>query len=297
MTHRESITTCAAALGLVLLACGVLPPAHAESLTAGASASVASPDDAVMTWVNELRNEVQALRNEGAQPLIAALNHMRDAEANLLDRLRTAPGGPDAMLPEMATTWSDNAALLAEQAKHLPEVRTAQSHRLAKVRGMLGDAQQLRRNLDRQVEAARASLAALRRAQAEPGTPNAVKAEMQAAALAAELSAREGQARLVAGFVTQANQVLVRLDEADGEMDLLATAIDAHRKVLSASAELARTRLVAREVLQTLSTMADQMESLDGVFSGLTQEWQELDDVLRRLGDLPSLAGGHPGVS
>ncbi len=96
----------------------------------------------------------------------------------------------------------------------------------------------------------------------------------------------------MAGFAAQAAQLLQRLEEASRGMDMLATAIAAHQRVLQASADLARTRLAAREVLEMLASVAEGMEGFETVFQGLAQHWQTLDGLLQRLGDLPADLGG-----
>ena len=250
-------------------------------------------DDMVVAWVGRLRAEAEALRTEGAQPVVEALQRMVETEARLLERLRTGEKVDD-VLPEMARTWGENAELLARQSARMPEIMAAQRQRLANARGLLGQAQAARRAVDVEAVGMRTQLEQLRARQraASPGSPEAVKAEMEAAAHAAALTARQAQARLVAGFAAQAAEVLQRLDEASRGMDMLATAIAAHQRVLQASADLARTRLAAREVLEMLAGVAEGMEGFETVFQGLAQHWQTLDGLLQRLGDLPADLGG-----
>ncbi|MFC7478462.1 hypothetical protein ACFQS7_29350 [Dankookia sp. GCM10030260] len=253
------------------------------------SQSVARPDDQVVVWTGQLRAEADALRAEGADEVVRTLQQMMDAEARLLERLRDAPL-VDALLPEMAQTWAEGADRLGTLAARMPEVLAAQRRRLASLRGVLGQAQALGRTVGRDVETMRAQLEQLRargRA-AAPGSAEAMKAEVEAVAQGAALTAREAQARLVVGFAAQAGQALGRLEDAGQGMELLAAAMAAHARVLQASSDLARTRLVARDALQMLATMAERLEGFDGVLQGLAQHWEALDGLLRRLGDLPA---------
>ena len=284
----------AASLSLGTAAVAAPPPAPAQPQAPPATAQPQQRvDDMVVAWVGRLRAEAEALRTEGAQPVVEALQRMIEAEVRLLERLRVGERVDD-VLPEMARTWGENAELLARQSARMPEIMAAQRQRLANARGLLGQAQAARRGLDVEAVGMRTQLEQLRARQraAGPGSPEAVKAEVEAAAQAAALTAREAQARLVAGFAAQAAQLLQRLEEASRGMDMLATAIAAHQRVLQASADLARTRLAAREVLEMLAGVAEGMEGFETVFQGLAQHWQTLDGLLQRLGDLPADLGG-----
>ena len=266
----------------------LLGPAFAQAPTAPATRI----EDQVTAWASQLRAEAEALRAEGADEVVRTLERMSDAEAKLLERLRSA-GAIDDLLPEMSRTWSEGAEELSRLSARMPDVQAANRRRLQNLRGILGQAQTTGRGVEREVAAMRAQLEALkaRGKAAAPGSPEAMRTEVEAAAQAATLTAREAQGRLVAGFAAQGNQALRRLEDASQGMELLATAISAHARVLQASSDLARTRAVARDALQILADMADRLEGFEGLLHGLAQHWEALDGLLRRLGDVPALPG------
>ncbi len=266
------------------------PPAR-ESDTAPS----ARADDLVGAWVARLRAEVEALRSEGAEPLLRTLQEMAVAEARLLDRMRTA-SGLDTALPDAARIWTENALRLGRELDRMPEIAASHRRRLAAVRSVLSEAAGARRAAERAADSARTELGRLQatRAAAAAGSSEAIRAEMLTAAQAATVAAREAQARLVAGFATQAAEIFRRLETASEGLDLLTTAVGAHQRVLEASADLARTRVAARDALLTLAGVADRLEGLQAAFEGLAEHWQSLDDLLRRLGDLP-IEQARPG--
>ena len=280
-------------LPLLMMACLLFPVVPAMAQPAGASAGDgATISDRVASWAAQMKAEAEALRSEGADEAVTTLGNLLQSETALLERLRAAPN-VDAMLPEIGRHWADGASSLNGLAARMPAIIAAHRRRLQALQGLLVQAQGASRSLSRESDAMRGDLEAARaRARgAVDGSTDAMKADLQAAALAATLAAREAQARLAAGFATQAGQALRRLDDASAGLDLLATAIAAHGQVLQASADLARTRVVARDALQLLADMADRLEGIEGVLQGLAQSWDSLDGLLGRLGDLPALSG------
>ncbi len=249
-------------------------------------------EDQVRTWASQLKAEAEALRAEGAEEAVRTLERMAEAEARLLERLRGTQAIDD-LLPEMSRIWSEGAEQLGRLSARMPEVQASHRRKLQNLRGILAQAQAAGRGAEREAEVTRAQLEAMRaRARAAaPNSPDAMKAEVEAAAQTATLAAREAQARLVAGFAAQAGQALRRLEDASQGMELLATAISAHARVLQASSDLAQTRAVARDALQMLADMADRLEGFEGVLQGLAQHWEALDGLLRRLGELPAVPG------
>ena len=249
-------------------------------------------DDQVAAWAQQLRAEAEAIRGEGADAAVHTLERMVGDETRLQEQLSTAKRVDD-LLPEMAQQWAEGADQLNRLSARMPEITASHRRHLQNLRGLLSQAQNTGRGVERQVETMRQELEAMRlRARAAPpGSPDAMRAELEAAAQAAALTAREAQARLATGFGTQAGQAIRRLEDASQGMDLLSTAIAAHARVLQASSDLARTRVVAQEALQLLADMADRLEGIDGVLQGLSQHWEALDGLLRRLGELPAIPG------
>lgn len=264
----------------------------AAAMPAAAQTKFPQVDDQVTSWAQQLRAEAESLRSEGAGEAVATLDKMSQDEARLLEKLR-GPAQVDDVLPDLAKNWGEAAEQLDRLATRMPEIVAAHRRHLLALRGMVGQAQVAGRNLERDADAMRQELEAQRdrvRA-AAPGSPDAMRAQIEAAAEAATLAAREAQARLATGFAAQAGQAVNRLDDASQSLDLLTVAIGGHARVLRASADLARTRIVARDALHLLAGMADQLEGIDGVLQGLSQRWDELDGLLRKLGDLPMLSG------
>lgn len=275
-----------------LLACSLLAATPAVAQAPARPDMPARIDDKIASWASQLKAEAEALRSEGAEQVVKSLDGMTKLEAALLDQLRTG-AKVDDLLPEIARRWANEADQLGQLAENMPAIVSAHRQRLQNLRGLLPQAQAEARRLEQDTEVRRRDLEALRALarSAAPGSPEAMKAELEAAAAAATLTARDAQVRLTKSFVAQAGQAIQRLNDASQGIDLLSTAISAHAKVLSASADLARTRLVARDALQLLADMADRLEGMDGVLQGLSQQWDTLDGLLRQLGDLPSMPG------
>lgn len=270
----------------------LLSSALVAAMPAAAQTPPPRVDDQVTSWAQQLRAEAESLRVEGANEAVATLGQMSQDEARLLEKLRGA-AQVDDVLPDLAKNWGEASDQLSRLAARMPEIIATHRRRLQTLKGMVSQAQLAGRNLERDADAMRQELEVQRarvRA-AAAGSSDALRAQVEAAAQAATLAAREAQARLAATFATQAAQAVDRLDDASQNLDLLATAIGGHARVLRASADLARTRIVARDALNLLAGMADQLEGIDGVLQGLSQRWDELDGLLRQLGELPALPG------
>ena len=211
-------------LPLLMMACLFFPVVPTMAQPAGTSAgdSTTSISDRVASWAAQMKAEAEALRSEGADEAVTTLGNLLKSETALLERLRAAPD-VDVMLPEIGSHWADGASLLNGLAARMPAIIAAHRRRLQALQGLLVQAQGASRSLSRESETMRGDLDAARaRARsAVAGSADAMKADLQAAALAATLAAREAQARLAAGFATQAGQALRRLDDASAGLDLL----------------------------------------------------------------------------